>query len=782
LTNFLNGLDTGFGMFSGNYTPLGSPTPMPEIPVATNSPAFSYEQVLAFAGASVAGATAAGTPAAGVSLLRDPVDTNIVAGVRNKNGQIIDFISPTNFPGVYFITNSGTTYSNYTGAGSYWVSQGLTRFVGVNPWPVLGSAPQPLDSDRDGLPDYWEITLAATGATSMNPAVPNNNNGNPDGYTDLEHYLNWLAAPHALTVSNTPVAVDLYAIVGLTGNLSFGVANGTNGTVTLGTDGHTATFMPANNYFGFASFGFTVTNLDTSLGGTNLDNGFDVTVSVMVSLTNITTSSAQLTNAVPLTNTVPAGGIAYYLITVPDNAQLATNILSAATGPLNLIFSQAGFPTGTNTGDYTLMAGVASGISILSTNSVPTNIVPGGTYYLGVQNPNGVAVTFGLEVDFYPPPPVPPLPVLPVNISSITHTNNGFLLIWFAPTNDVFQVQWTGSITPLVNWQTFTNIIPYTGPVTTTNGLFSFFDDGSQTGGLGLERFYRLILLGSGPGITNGVPQTNSIPPGGTAFLLVSVPANAISANNTLISATGPANVFFNQAYPPTDNTNAGDLLELPAATSGSFLLTTNSAPPLVPGANYYLAIQNPGTNSITFAFQVTFGFAVPGPAVSGFGLSGTNSGMLLKWNGQTSYQYQVQWTTNLLSPVTWNTVSNIVLTSTTGIFTFYDDGSLTGGFGPAKFYRLIAYPYLTPIPQALSISSVSVTSVGGTNDLAIQWSAPTNYHYGIQWTTNLSLPFSNWSSVTNPVLTQTNGVYTFIDNGQTGSPASAKFFRLLEY
>ena len=49
--------------------------------------------MLAFAGASVAGATAAGTPAAGTSLLRDPVDTNIVANVRNKSGQIIDFIS-----------------------------------------------------------------------------------------------------------------------------------------------------------------------------------------------------------------------------------------------------------------------------------------------------------------------------------------------------------------------------------------------------------------------------------------------------------------------------------------------------------------------------------------------------------------------------------------------------------------------------------------------------------------------------------------------------------------
>ena len=121
----LDGTDTGWGMFSGLLTQLGSPTPMPEIPVATNDPAFAYEQVLAFAGATVAGATAAGTPAAGTSLLRDPVDTNIVNNVRNKSGQIIDFISSNSFAGVYLSTNFGVTYSGYTNAAAYWVRPGI---------------------------------------------------------------------------------------------------------------------------------------------------------------------------------------------------------------------------------------------------------------------------------------------------------------------------------------------------------------------------------------------------------------------------------------------------------------------------------------------------------------------------------------------------------------------------------------------------------------------------------------------------------------------------------
>jgi hypothetical protein len=98
------------------------------------------------------------------------------------------------------------------------------------------------------------------------------------------------------------------------------------------------------------------------------------------------------------------------------------------------------------------------------------------------------------------------------------------------------------------------------------------------------------------------------------------------------------------------------------------------------------------------------------------------------------------------------------------------------------KFYRLIAWPFMTPIPQTLSISSVTVTNITGTNDLVIRWSAPTNYQYKIQWTTNLALPFSSWSIIASPVPTPANGIYTFIDNGQTGPPAGTKFFRLYEY
>ena len=479
----------------------------------------------------------------------------------------------------------------------------------------------------------------------------------------------------------------------------------------------------------------------------------------------------NLTNGVAQTNSILAGGITYYQVNVPTNADFATNsLLFTLNGPLNIWFS-TNTPPATNV----FLFGGTNGSYTLSTTGAPP-LVPGSTYYLGVQNTNGFAVNYGIEVDFHLT--FGSITGLTITATSIGGTN-GFLLQWQGPTNFQYEIQWTTNLAPVV-WNTVLNPV-INVIVTTTNGHFSFFDDGTLTGGPALMKFYRVLGgLNLGPIIGPG-PATNTVLAGAMSQAVVPVPANAISASNILISATGPVNVWFNQTNPPTGNTNAGDFLMLSATNAGAFVLTSNSVPPLVPGANYYLGIQNPGASNVTFVFQVAFGFA-PTNAVSGFSLTATNGGIWLRWNGLTNYQYQVQWTTNLQPPAAWNTVSNVVLTSTTGIFTFFDDGSLTGGFGSRKFYRLIVYPYMTPIPQTLSISSVTVTNIAGTNDLVFQWTAPTNYHYGIQWTTNVSLPFSNWFVIPSPLLTLTNGVYTFVDNGQTGQPASAKFFRLLEY
>jgi hypothetical protein len=519
---------------------------------------------------------------------------------------------------------------------------------------------------------------------------------------------------------------------------------------------------------------FTMVVADTNPPAVNAKS-----FSVTNSFTVVVTTLINLPGGQPQTNTAAAGSIAYYVVNVPPNADFATNILLYATGPLRiwydtnnppttniLLLPNATYPTGTN------------GSVVLSAGSTPP-LVPGSTYYLGVQNTNAGTVAYEIEVDFH-------LMFGPITgaISNLTVTatnnngTNGFLVRWQGPTNFQYEIQWTTNLSPLV-WHTVLNPV-INVIVTPTNGHFSWFDDGTLTGGPAFMKFYR-VLGGPDLGpITGSGPVTGTVLAGAMSQAVVTVPANAPWASNVLLYATGPLNVWFNQTNPPTGNTNAGDSLMLSAASAGVFVLTSNSVPPLVPGANYYLGFQNPGAGNVTFGFQVAFGLA-PAYAPSNFSITATNGGIWLKWNGLTNYLYQVQWTTNLAPPAAWNTIPNLLLSSTNGIFTFFDNGSLTGGFGPLKFYRLIAWPS-PPASQTLSFSSVTTTNIGGTNDLVLKWSAPTNYQYGIQWTTNLALPFSNWSLIASPVLTLTNGVYTFIDNGLTGPPAGAKFFRLMEY
>lgn len=106
--------------------------------------------------------------------------------------------------------------------------------------------------------------------------------------------------------------------------------------------------------------------------------------------------------------------------------------------------------------------------------------------------------------------------------------------------------------------------------------------------------------------LEHGVPQTNSVPPGQIAYYVVDVPAWARFATNRLLSATGPLNILFNQNTPPT-GTNLGDFTLIGPATSGSATLGLSTAPPLVPGARYYLGVQNPGATTVTYALQVDF-------------------------------------------------------------------------------------------------------------------------------------------------------------------------------
>ena len=180
------------------------------------------------------------------------------------------------------------------------------------------------------------------------------------------------------------------------------------------------------------------------------------------------------------------GGIAWYQVNVPTNANYATNWLLFASAPVNVWFDTNNPPT-TNI----LLLNGTIGSKLLSTTTAanlqpPPNIYEGRTYYLGVQNPNAATVNYGVEVDFdHGNSTNSILPQL--KFSGITASGGGTSLKWTASPTAQFQVQWTDNLSQ--PWNTDTSII------TSEDGNFTFTDDGSQTAPLGVMRFYRLVQI-----------------------------------------------------------------------------------------------------------------------------------------------------------------------------------------------------------------------------------------------------------------------------------------------
>ena len=177
---------------------------------------------------------------------------------------------------------SGTT--GYT-AGTTGPSSGLYNSdqteTGLpnNGYGIIRSGAPVVDTDNDGMPDYWEA------ATGSNVNADDAMTIGSDGYTLIEHYLNWIAGFHALTNVNSAVDIDMNKFTGGFTSVSpvFAINANTNGTATLLADKHTIHFVPSTGFIGLGSFKFTVTGSDNTaytdtvsvLVGNNVLNGIN---------------------------------------------------------------------------------------------------------------------------------------------------------------------------------------------------------------------------------------------------------------------------------------------------------------------------------------------------------------------------------------------------------------------------------------------------------------------------------------------------------------------------
>jgi subtilisin-like proprotein convertase family protein len=405
-----------------------------------------------------------------------------------------------------------------------------------------------------------------------------------------------------------------------------------------------------------------------------------------------------LTNGAPTTNSVTSGSVTFYQVNVPTNADFATNALLSASGPLNVWFSTNSPPTVTNVNDFLLITNASSGSSILTTTGSPI-IVPGGTYYLGLQNTNGTPVTNSLQVTFHLTTISPSTNTIP--ISGITHTNingtNAFLLVWFAPTNDLFKVQWTASLSP-ASWNTFTNVIGYdtNAPIDPTNTQFDFLDDGSQTGGLGLLRWYRLILLNpASPGVislVNGVPLVFTTAVGVTNFFSFDITQTNAAVLFELYNLTGNGDLIVQRSNLPVtppyfaNSTNSGTNYE-------QIVLRTNTTGPANLNAiSWFLGVPNQSSNPITYTIRAalpTNGLLVSGLPFNTTAARPGGSNLQLTWGPTVDGEkYEVRTNGNLAS-TNWVALTDIIAVGTSATFT---DPS-PAGTSPTLFYRVAQVP-----------------------------------------------------------------------------------------
>ncbi len=162
------------------------------------------------------------------------------------------------------------------------------------------------------------------------------------------------------------------------------LAASTVGSYTFSLTNSPTNIIPGETYF----IGLHNTNIFA------VTNGFQVDFHLILPPT-------PLTNGVPITNTLPArltltghSSFGFYSVTVPTNADYATNTLIFATLPVNVWFNQTNVPVGTNPPDYPPDHQLDRRIPRVdhhqcTRHECDTAAAPGLTYYLGIQNTNG---------------------------------------------------------------------------------------------------------------------------------------------------------------------------------------------------------------------------------------------------------------------------------------------------------------------------------------------------------------------------------------------------------
>lgn len=100
------------------------------------------------------------------------------------------------------------------------------------------------DSDKDGLPDWWEMANGMNAHSQAGDMTDSHADTDKDGFTNMDQYLNWLAEAHYSDPEGKDMQIDLRQLaMGYDSLAQFTVSGAKNGTVQLDSKG-IATFSP----------------------------------------------------------------------------------------------------------------------------------------------------------------------------------------------------------------------------------------------------------------------------------------------------------------------------------------------------------------------------------------------------------------------------------------------------------------------------------------------------------------------------------------------------------
>ena len=292
------------------------------------------------AGRTVAGSNGGSVPTGYPVWVSTPFFTSYVtthtAGVAFKNVlSDVGANQPLDDHDVRVITETKNGTYTYTGTGPYGGYPGLPNSQDdVGGWENYGTdvRASDFDIDHDGIADAWERAHGQPVGTANH-----NTDADGDGFTELEDYLNWLAAPHASTALNTAVDVDLRPYARGLGATTFAVSSPTGGTVTLLANGYTARFTPTNGRTGAAKFNFSASD------GTVLTGS----VGVLINMPDYRLGAVQAAGANFSATMQSYAGHNYQLQTSPTLAPAAWTNAGAAIPGTGGVLNFAAVMTGT---------------------------------------------------------------------------------------------------------------------------------------------------------------------------------------------------------------------------------------------------------------------------------------------------------------------------------------------------------------------------------------------------------------------------------------------------